>query len=65
LIKKTLENILEKSAIYSSMHLHLLFPTVKIAALPCFYQNLFKNTNPPFLERAVVSELLPEISNGI
>ena len=33
LIKKTSENILEKSIIYKSINLYLLFATVKIAAL--------------------------------
>ena len=50
LIKNTSENILEKSIINKSMHLYLLFPTVKTAALyHVLIKSYSKNTHRPYI----------------
>ncbi len=47
--KKSLEIILEKSVTYDSVHLHLLFSTVKTSSLSGFYQNFFKKYSWAFM----------------
>ena len=64
LIKKTSENILEKSIIYKSMHLYLLFPTVKTAALYHVpIKSYSKNGHPCFISEQILEPKLICIKN--